>query len=76
MFVTPRTILANHTLLEPNAEVIAGARMFSGAGWGQRGSVPCGTSLEGLLALGKEMLQAMGKFQCWPSQALCTYSWF
>lgn len=31
---------------------------------------PCGTSLEGIFALGKEMLQAMGKFQCWLPQPL------
>lgn len=37
MFVTPRTILANHTLLEPNSEVIAWAKMFLGSGWKQRG---------------------------------------
>lgn len=40
MIVTPRTILANHTLLEPNSEVIAWAKMFSGSGWKQRGSLP------------------------------------
>lgn len=38
MYVTPRTILANHTLLEPNSEVIAWANMFFGSGWKQKGS--------------------------------------